>query len=130
MLAGTLLLVVMTAAFLIPGWLLIFSRAAVEIDRSHRTVTLTRDFRIYQRRDVRQLSEFERVELDHLTVSTNRQSTGKPTYQVELAARNRKNVVVGLFDDGDAALTFGRQLAGMIELPIGDLRNIEPEHAE
>src|SRR5262245_32574617 len=130
MLPGTVLLVVMTAAFLIPGWLLIFSRAAVEIDRSRRTVTFTRDFRIYQQRGVRQLSEFERVEVDHITVSTNRQSTGKPTFQVELAARNRKNIVVGLFDDGDAALTFGRELAGMIELPVADRRHTEPEDAE
>ena len=94
--------------------------------RWRRTVTYTRDFRLYQWRDVRQLSEFERVEVDDLTVSANRQSKGKPTYQVELATSNRKNVVVGLFDDWDEALTFGRELAGIIELPVVDRRNEEP----
>ena len=130
MLAGTLLLFVMTAAFLIPGWLLVFSRAAVDIDRAARSVAYVRDFRVYQWRQVHQLSAFERLEVDRLSVSPNRQSTGKAAYQVELAARNRRNVVVGLFDDGDAALAFGRELAAVIELPLVDRRRVEPDAGE
>lgn len=130
MAAGTILLVVMTAAFLIPGWLMLMSRAIVEIDRAARTVSYTRDFRVYQRREVRQLAEFTRIVVDHLTVSTTRRSTGKASYQIELAADNRKNVVVGLFDDGDAALGVARELGEVIELPVVDRREAEPDADE
>jgi len=130
MLAGTLLLILMTAAFLVPGWLLVASRAFMDIDRATRSVTYTRDFRVYQWRNVRQLSEFDCIEVDHLTVSTNRQSSGKASYQIELAARSRKNVVVGLFDDGKAALTVARELSSAIDLPVVDRRDAEPEFDE
>lgn len=129
MFAGTLLLIVMTAAFLIPGWLLVASRAFRDIDRAARSVTYTRDFRVYQRRDVRPLSEFDRIEVDRLTLSTNRQST-KPSYQIELAARIRQNVVVGLFDDGDAALAVAGELSRAIDLPVVDRRDAEPASDE
>ena len=130
MLAGTLVLVVFTAAFLIPGWLLWFARARVEIDRSARSVTYTRDFLVYQHHDVRPLADFQQVEVDQLSVSSNRQSRGRPSYQVELAAANRKNVVVGLFDGGDEALAFGRELAAVIELPVSDRRYVERDSDE
>ncbi|HEX7779059.1 MAG TPA: hypothetical protein VF424_07475, partial [Vicinamibacterales bacterium] len=65
----TVVLTVMTAAFLVPGWLLVFSRARVEIDRVARTVTAIRDFRVYQLRERRALSEFDRLEVDRLKVS-------------------------------------------------------------
>jgi hypothetical protein len=128
MLVGTLILIVFTAAFLMPGWLLMFSRARVEIDRSARSVTCTRDFRVYQRDDLRPLADFRQIEVDRLSVSSNRQS--RSSYQVELAAANRNNVVVGLFDDGDEALAFGRELAAVIELPVSDRRHIERDGDE
>lgn len=124
MLAGTVLLAIITAAFLVPGWMLAFARASVDIDRVARTATCTRDFRIYQSRTVRPLSDFTRVEVDHLSVSANRASSGKSSYQVELAATNRSNVVAGLFDDRDAALAFGRELGAIVELPVVDRRSL------
>lgn len=126
MLAGTVLLFAVTAAFLIPGWLLIFSRAAVEIDRTNRTVNAVRDLRVYRLTDRRSLSEFERIEVDVLSVAPNRRSSSRGrSYQVELAARNRQNVVVGLLDDGDEALAYGRRLGSLIGLPVEDLRHTE-----
>ena len=130
MLAGTIVLVIFTAAFLIPGWLLVFSSARVEIDRAARSVTSIRDFRIYQQRTVRPLTEFTRLEVDHLSVSSSRQSKGKASYQVELAGDHRKNVVVGLFDDDEEAVTFAREVGGVLDLPVDDRRNVERDSDE
>jgi hypothetical protein len=126
MLAGTLILIVMTAAFLVPGWLLIFTRARIEIDRVAGTVTSVRDLRVYKFTDRRPLSEFESVEVDVLTVSTTNRSPST-SYQVELASPTRKNIVVGLFDDGDAAMEYAVRLGPSIGLPVKDLREVEPE---
>jgi hypothetical protein len=124
MLPGTLVLLVVALAFLLPAWLLLFSRATVEIDRAARSVTYVRDFRIHQHRQARALSEFTRVEVDLLSVSPNRQSRGR-AYQVELAGRNRQDVVVGVFDAGEDALAFGRRVGEFIGLPVEDLRQVE-----
>ena len=124
MLVGTILLAIVTAAFLVPGWLLMFSKARVEIDRNTRTVTYVRDLRVYQHAEKRALSEFDRVEVDLLSVAPNRQSRGR-AYQVELAGRHRRNVVVGLLDDGDEALTFARRIGALIGLPVNDRRDVE-----
>jgi hypothetical protein len=125
MLPGTVLLLIVALAFLIPAWLLLFSRAKIEIDRAARSVTYVRDFRIHQLREARALSEFERIEVDLLSVSPNRQSRGRPAYQVELASLNRPNVVIGVFDAGDDALGFGRRIGDLIGLPVEDLREVE-----
>jgi hypothetical protein len=130
MFAGTVLLLIMTGAFLIPGWLLTLSRAHVEIDPTARTVTYGRDFRVTQWRQVRSLSEFDRVEVDLLSVSSSHRSNGKRAYQVELAADDRSNVLVGLFDDGEDALAFGHRLGASIDLRVDDLRGVEPETDE
>jgi len=124
MFVGTLLLAIVTAAFLVPAWLLIFSRARIEIDRTARTVTYVRDLRIYQRRQQHALSEFDRIDVDLLSVSPNRRSNSR-AYQVELAGSRPGTIPVGVFDDGEQALMFGHRLGAMIGLPAADLRFIE-----
>ena len=128
MLAGTLVLVLFTGAFLVPGWVLTFARARVEIDRTARRVTSVRDFRVYAMRDMRPLSDFDRIEVDVLSVGSNKYSAGN--YQVELASPNRKNVVVGLFGKGDEAFRYGQELGRLIGLPIDDLRHVERDFNE
>jgi hypothetical protein len=125
MLVGTLLLVVLAAAFLIPGWLLVFARARVEIDRAARTVTYVRDFGLYRRAEVRPLSEFSAIEVDVLTVSSSRRSGAPDAFQVELAGSNRRNVVIGLLDDGEEAVAFGHRMGVTLGLPVSDLRHID-----
>jgi hypothetical protein len=125
MLPGTLVLLVVALAFLTPAWLLLFSRANIEIDRAARSVTYVRDFRIHQLRETRALSEFARIEVDLLSVSPNRRSRGRRAYQVELASLHGQNVVIGVFDAGDDALAFGRRVGDVIGLPAEDLREVE-----
>jgi hypothetical protein len=124
MLVGTMLLTIVTAAFLIPGWLLIFSRARIEIDRTARTVAYVRDLRVYQHRQQRALAEFDRIEVDLLSVAPNRRSRSR-AYQVELAGSRPGKITVGLFDDDEQALTFGHRLGALVGLPVTDLSTTE-----
>jgi len=123
MIPGTILLIVMTAAFFLPGWMLVASRAVVEIDRASGTVVVVRDLRFYQHRHERQLSEFSAIEVDLLSTAPN--SRTSRAFQVELAAASRRNQVVGLFDVGEAAVKHGERLSLLIGLPLADRRFTE-----
>jgi hypothetical protein len=50
--------------------------------------------------------------------------------QVELAAPNKQNVIVELFDSGDDALEFGCQFGALIELAVEDLQRVEGDGDE
>jgi hypothetical protein len=128
MIPGTILLIVMTAAFFLPGWMLLAARAVVEIDRTRGIVNVVRDLRFYQHRHERRLSEFSMIEVDRLSTAPNKRNTR--AFQVELAAESRDNQVVGLFDDGEAALTHGQQLSALVGLPLVDRRCTEPQPDE
>ena len=125
MFVGTLLLTIVTAAFLVPGWLLIASRASVEIDRMNGTVSSVRDLRVYRHVRSRPLSDFSHLEVDVLTVSSNSSRGSRSGYQVELAAPNRKNLLVGLFDAGEDAMVACAAPRPLIGLPVEDRRDIE-----
>ena len=124
MIPGLILLIVMTAAFFLPGWMLLAARAVVEIDRSAGVVNVMRDLRFYKHRSTRRLSEFSSLQVDLLRRSSNRQSGGR-SFKVDLAAPSRNNQVVGLFDDPDAALAHGRRLSALLGLPVQDCRYTE-----
>ena len=61
MIPGTILLVIITAAFFLPGWMLLASRSIVEIDRTSGPVTFVRDLRFSPHRHTRPLTEFTRL---------------------------------------------------------------------
>lgn len=122
---GTVLLTLMTAAFLVPGWLLIASRAIVEIDRLKGVVTTTRDLRIYKHRQQAPLADFTRLVVDQLTTSANPRRRARPRHQVELADAGQRRVLVGLVDDGDEAVAFARRLGALVGLPVEDLRHVD-----
>lgn len=124
MLFGTVILLVMTAAFLVPGWLLVASRGRIEIDRTSRRVVSIRDLRVYQHRQERSLDEFTAVTVDRLGSSRTRQSSGR-SWQVELTTASRKNQVIGLFDDDEEAMGFARRISLATGLPVDDARDRE-----
>jgi hypothetical protein len=122
MIPGLILLIIMTAAFFLPGWALLAARAIVEIDRSAGVVNVMRDLRFYKHRSTRRLSEFSSLQVDLLRSSPHRSGSGGRSFKVDLAAPSRNNQVVGLFDDPDAALAHGRRLSGLLGLPVEDHR--------
>ena len=123
MVPGTILLIIMTAAFFLPGWALLFSRAVVEIDRARGIVSVVRDLRFYRHRHERKLAEFSAVEVDLLSTAPNKRNTR--AFEVNLAAESRGNQVIGLFDDADEALRHGQQLSGVLGLPLKDHRYVD-----
>ena len=124
-LIGTPLLLFFTGAFLVPGWLLMFSRGRVEIDRVARTVDYVRDLRVYQHRAKHNLADFDRIEVDIVRSSSN-QSKAR-VYKAELAGSRPTRVTVGLFDSAAEALTGAQRLSGMLGLPVKDLCDVERE---
>ena len=122
MIPGTVVLAVVAAAFFLPGWMLLASRAVVEMDRVTQNLTVVRDLRFYKHRATRRLAEFSSLEVDMLTTSPNPSRPGSRAYQVELTSPDRRNQVVGLFDDGEAALAHGRRLSTSLGLPLEDNR--------
>lgn len=58
------------------------------------------------------LSEFERIEVDLLSVSPNRRSNSR-AYQVGLAGNRPGTIPVGLFDDTEQALMFGHPVGAI-----------------
>jgi hypothetical protein len=122
MAAGLLVLMVVTAAFLIPGWMLVCARGRVVIDRTSGTLTAVRDYRVYQHREQRRLSEFTRLAVDMLTTASNPRRRAKPAFQIELVAATGSNVLVGLADDASGAMDLGRRLGALLGLPVEDLR--------
>lgn len=128
MLFGSLLLLVLALAFLVPGWVLTLGRSIVTIDEGARTVTSERDLRVYKRRSTRALSEFERVEIAHLSGgSSNASKSRTAQFQVELASARGAAVLVGLFEDFGEATAFGRQLGGRLGMTVADRRTRERE---
>lgn len=123
MIVGTVLLLFLALAFAVPGWILTLGRSLVTIDRAAQTVTTVRDLRIYRHRATRPLSEFDRVEVAHLSVGTNRASASRtPQFQVELAGPRGAHVLVGLFAEASDAAEFGRQVGHRLGLPLVNYR--------
>ena len=124
-LIGTPLLLFFTAAFGVPGWLLLFSQGRVEIDRIARTVDYVRDLRVYQHRARHRLGDFDRIEVDGVRTSSNQSRVH--VYKAELAGSRPPKVTVGLFDDAEQALKGARRLGTMLGLPVRDLSDVERE---
>jgi hypothetical protein len=103
--------------------MLVAWRAVVEIDRAQGIVTVVRDLRFYRHRHKRRLSEFSAIEVDLLSTAPNKYNSRG--FQVELTAESRRNQVVGLFDDGEAAVKHGQRLGELVGLPLVDKRFTE-----
>lgn len=122
---GTILLLLVTLMFLVPGWLLTLGRSTIVVDTAARTISTVRDLRLYQMRDTRALSEFDRVEIAYLSARASGASASqKEQYQVEFAGDGAR-ALVALFDTSGDATMFGRRLADRVGLPVDDRRERE-----
>ena len=122
MAVGTILLLLVALAFVVPGWMLTLAQSRVTIDHAAHTVTTVRDLRVYKHRATHPLSAFDRLDVAHLSVGSRPGASRTAQFQVELAGAGSTTVLVGLFDDDGDALAFGRQLASRLALPVHDRR--------
>ena len=85
MAVGTILLLLVALAFVVPGWMLTLAQSRVTIDHAARTVTTVRDLRVYRHRATHALSAFDRLEVALLSVGSRPGASRTAQFQVELA---------------------------------------------
>jgi hypothetical protein len=118
-LPGLVLLLVMGAAFLVPGWLLALTRSRVQLNPLTGTVVEERDLRVRVLRKNYRLSDFDRISVGLLKVSSKSDRAGAG-YEVELRGDGGRSVLLGLFDDDEQALAHAEALASRLQLRVED----------
>jgi hypothetical protein len=133
--AGWLLLPAVTAAFLVPGWILLFGRKRVRLDATLREVTEEFAFGAVTRRRTSRISPDAHVMLRY--EKSGGQTFAAHVYLVVQATEpggvpepdRNQNVLLALFPSTDepVALDFARQVAQRLGADVQDLR---VEHGE
>ena len=129
--AGWVLLPLMTAAFLVPGWILLFGRKRTRIDASRREAVEEFAFLVYTRRVVSRIPPDAHVLLRYekggpRTVKgamTDTVITGFDTH-VYLVPDQKRMILLGLFAESDklASLDFARNVAALLGIDVRDRR--------
>jgi len=127
--AGWLLLPAVTAAFLVPGWILLFGRKRVRLDATLREVTEEFEFVVFTRRRTSRISPDAHVMLRY-------EKSGGQTFAAHVylvvqatgpdgvpAPDRNQNVLLALFPSTDkpAALDFAHQVAQRLGADVQDL---------
>jgi hypothetical protein len=134
--AGFLLLPVITAAFLVPGWILAFGRKRTTLDADRREATEVLDFIVYKRRKVSAIPPDASVLVRYELRRTGRsEHGGQRTHlycPVEVTTEAGGRVLVAVFDGRDAteAAAFAGKVATFLGLPVQDLRQSPGEVIE
>ena len=126
--AGWIMLPLMMAAFLVPGWILCFGRKRTRLDSARREVIEEFDFMVHTRRTVLPVRSESVVRLRYQRGATSsskgafvtRQSTGYGIH-VDVVTGNQ-DALIGLFNDGDKAeaLAFAAKAAAFLSIPVKD----------
>lgn len=112
---GWLVILFMGGAFLVPGWLLVFFRRALVLDRAAGVALELKDFRIFRRATRHVLDPFHLVLLLHERVK----KTGSARWQecVYLVRRDESLLLLGVFEDEAAAGALAEAAARLLDLP-------------
>ena len=112
---GWLVILFMGGAFLVPGWLLVFFRRAMVLDRAAGVALELKDFRIFRRATRHPLDPFHLVLLLHEQVKNTRAARWQEC--VYLVRRDESMLLLGIFEDEAAAGALADAAAGMLNLP-------------
>ena len=118
--AGWILLPVMTAAFLVPGWILLFGKKRTRLDIARREATEEFDFLVHTRRTVTRIPQEAHVMLRYEKGGgTNQYNT-----HVYLAPDDRRLILLALFDstEKDRPLELGHKAARLFGIDLQDRR--------
>lgn len=111
---GWLVIILITSAFLVPGWLIVFLRQSTIIDTSLNEVVRTQDFLVFKKINRYTTDQFKSVHVNQ----TRRRSTASKTrtlYAVELKLHDDKTVVLGV-DEMEPARKLREHVAKMLDL--------------
>jgi len=119
LLGGWILLPLMTAAFLVPGWILVVGRRRTVLESARREVVEEMDYLVYTRRKVSRVSSDSHVMLRYEQGSKNSNRVDIHVYVDNAAERP---VLIGLFTGAqkNEALAFAAKAAAFLTLPVRD----------
>lgn len=114
--AGWLLLPLMTAAFLVPGWILLFGRKRTRIQITLREATEEFDFLVYARKTRTRIPADAHVLLRYEGSGTTYMIT------VNLVADAGKTILLGLLETKEkpAALDFAQKVSRQLGIDVQD----------
>ena len=112
---GWLVILVMGGAFFVPGWLLVFFRRALVIDREAGVAIELKDFRVYRRATRHALEPFHLVLLLHEQIKGSTSSTWQEC--VYLVRRDESLLPVGAFEKEPDANALADALSALLGLP-------------
>ncbi len=117
--AGWIMLPVMAAVFLVPGWIILFGRKRTRIDVTRREATEEFDFLIFARRKT------TRIPLDaHVMLRYESGSSRSNLFytHVYLVPDDAARILVGLFPASNkaAGMELAQKLAALLAIPVQD----------
>ena len=112
---GWLVILAMSALFLVPGWLLVFTRRLLVLDQAAGTATELRDFRVWRQVQSHALGRQREIVWLHEPVKDSRSAACLEG--VYLVGRDEKHLLLGMFDDEPAARALAEAAAAFTGLP-------------
>ena len=117
--AGWTLLPLVTAAFLVPGWILVAGRRRTRLDSARREVVQEMDYLVYTRRIVSRVTSDSHVLLRYEKGSS---SSHRVDIHVYVDTDGKRPALIGLFGGGQKteALAFAAKAAAFLTIPVRD----------
>jgi hypothetical protein len=119
LLGGWILLPLMVAAFLVPGWILVVGRRRTILESARREVIQEMDYLVYTRRIVSPVRSESTVMLRYERGSRN---SNRVDIHVYVDTATQQPALIGLFGDGQKveALAFAAKAAALLSIPVRD----------
>ena len=117
--AGWTLLPLVTAAFLVPGWILVAGRRRTRLDSARREVVQEMDYLVCTRRIVSRVTSDSHVLLRYEKGSSN---SHRVDIHVYVDSDGRRPALIGLFADAQKteAEAFAAKAAAFLTIPVRD----------
>jgi hypothetical protein len=120
LLGGWTLLPLMMAAFLVPGWILVFGRKRTRLDAARREVVEEMDYLVYTRRKASRVTSDSQVMLRYEQGSKSDTGT---RYDIHVYVETGAQMaLIALFGDKQKteALAFAAKAAAFLTIPVRD----------
>ncbi|NCT68999.1 MAG: hypothetical protein GXC76_15335 [Rhodanobacteraceae bacterium] len=116
MLPGQLFLLLMSAAFLLPGLALVLTQHHAVLDRVHDSVAVVRRFLFVRHTRQRRLGAFARVRVAE-RIKREKEGADTVSYDIELVGPREDALLLGLADSPAAGRRLAAEIARYLALP-------------
>ena len=127
--AGWTLLPLMMAAFLVPGWILVFGRKRTRLDSARREVVEEMDYLVYTYRKALPVTNDSHVRLRYEQGSTSSAKGALTTHRttrydihVDVVTPGKSDALIALYSEKQQseALALGARAAAFLAIPVQD----------